>query len=145
MTTTAMMAAMAKHAIVLLHVRAEIMVITRYNNNNMNGHILGTFLPAPQKFCTNIFFLQSCIECHVYATCSNGDLYDNRPCPADLAWDDNKKRCQYTSDTCPGIGDCGGQGGDVCDCITSCEGLADGDYQSCLGELLVFAFGETVN
>ena len=34
---------------------------------------------------------QSCVGCHVYATCSNGRKYDNRPCPANLVWDDNVK------------------------------------------------------
>ncbi|KAI0236321.1 hypothetical protein LSAT2_013114, partial [Lamellibrachia satsuma] len=35
---------------------------------------------------------QSCIGCHVYVTCSNGIKYNNRPCPANLVWDDNVKR-----------------------------------------------------
>ncbi|KAI0207937.1 hypothetical protein LSAT2_007383 [Lamellibrachia satsuma] len=43
---------------------------------------------------------QSCVRCNVYVTCSNGDTYDNRPCPAGLVWDDNVKRCEWTSPTC---------------------------------------------
>ena len=43
---------------------------------------------------------QSCLSCDVYLTCSNGLTYDNRPCPADLVWDDNLKRCEWTSSTC---------------------------------------------
>ena len=92
---------------------------------------------------------QSCKGCHVYATCSNGDIYDNRPCPADLVWDDNKKLCDWTSDTCPG----GGTTTHPPDttttkatptttaappptsgpCISSCKGMPNGDYQSCIG------------
>ena len=45
---------------------------------------------------------QSCTSCNVYVTCSNERLIDNRPCapstPA-LVWDDNKKRCEYSSPT----------------------------------------------
>ena len=45
---------------------------------------------------------QSCTSCNVYVSCSNERLYDNRPCapstPA-LVWDDNKKRCEYSSPT----------------------------------------------
>ena len=42
----------------------------------------------------------SCQGCNVYATCSNGLLYDGRPCPANLVWDDNLKRCEWESTTC---------------------------------------------
>ena len=44
----------------------------------------------------------SCVSEHVYASCSNGLLYDERPCaPADppLVWDDILKRCEYEA-TC---------------------------------------------
>lgn len=46
---------------------------------------------------------QSCKGCNVYATCSNGILYDERPCaPSNppLVWDDVVKRCQWRSTTC---------------------------------------------
>jgi len=43
---------------------------------------------------------QSCKGCRVYATCSNGHLTDKRPCPSDLVWDDNVKRCEWKSTTC---------------------------------------------
>ena len=43
---------------------------------------------------------QSCEGCNVYVTCSNGILHPNRPCPANLVWDDNLKRCEWTSTTC---------------------------------------------
>ena len=106
---------------------------------------------------------QSCQGCNVYATCSNEILYDNRPCPAGLVWDDNKKRCEYTSDTCNGDAndddnddtdddnndnnnddnnnndddnnnDNGGEDDDSsCDCVDSCTGMPDGNYQSCHG------------
>ena len=42
----------------------------------------------------------SCTSCQVFVTCSNGYIHDNRPCPAGLMWDDNVKRCDWTSDTC---------------------------------------------
>ncbi|KAI0207365.1 hypothetical protein LSAT2_007983 [Lamellibrachia satsuma] len=41
---------------------------------------------------------QSCIGCHVFVTCTNGRKKDNRPCPANLVWDDNVKRCEWSSD-----------------------------------------------
>jgi len=45
---------------------------------------------------------QSCKSCNVYASCWDGAIMDNRPChPATLVWDDNVKRCEWVSDTCP--------------------------------------------
>ncbi|KAI0221128.1 hypothetical protein LSAT2_027470, partial [Lamellibrachia satsuma] len=45
----------------------------------------------------------SCVRCNVYATCTvGGQFMDNRPCaPATppLVWNDNLKRCDYTSQT----------------------------------------------
>ena len=43
--------------------------------------------------------------CHVFASCSNGILHDNRPCAANTVWDGSIKRCDYTSSTCPGTCD----------------------------------------
>ncbi|KAK2182747.1 hypothetical protein NP493_339g03002 [Ridgeia piscesae] len=43
---------------------------------------------------------QSCVSCHVYVTCSNGAMYDRRPCPAPTVWDDALKRCDWASSTC---------------------------------------------
>ena len=42
---------------------------------------------------------QSCKTCYGYVSCSGGIIYD-RPCPADLVWDDMKKRCEWYSTTC---------------------------------------------
>jgi len=42
---------------------------------------------------------QSCDTCNGFVTCSNG-LLSNMPCPAGLVWDDSKKDCEYTSETC---------------------------------------------
>ncbi|KAK2179746.1 hypothetical protein NP493_474g02011 [Ridgeia piscesae] len=43
---------------------------------------------------------QSCISCNVYVTCmSGGVMFDNRPCPATLVWDDNVKNCRGASAT----------------------------------------------
>ena len=49
---------------------------------------------------------QSCKTCEGYVTCSNGYYFD-RPCAPNhpgakpLVWDDVKKRCEWTSTTCP--------------------------------------------
>lgn len=67
---------------------------------------------------------QSCKSCIVYATCSNGRLYDGRPCPAALVWDDKLKRCEYSSSTCPTA---------TTECVSDCAGKINGDYQSCRG------------
>ena len=71
---------------------------------------------------------QSCKGCHVYVTCSNGENHDNRPCPNGLIWDDLRKRCVSHSTTCKPTGALAKP-----ICVTSCLGLADGDYQSCKG------------
>ena len=42
---------------------------------------------------------QSCKTCYGYVSCSGKILYD-RDCPADLVWDDVKKRCEWSSTTC---------------------------------------------
>ena len=47
-------------------------------------------------------FIVFVVGCHVYASCGAGVFYDNRPCPANLVWDDKLKRCEYNSTTCPG-------------------------------------------
>eukprot|EP00483_Globobulimina_turgida_P006220 UN06230 len=45
----------------------------------------------------------SCVSEFVYATCSNGNLFDARPCAATgpgappLVWDDIRKRCEWYS------------------------------------------------
>ena len=71
---------------------------------------------------------QSCETCEGYVTCAYGRLYD-RPCPANLLWDDERERCLWESRTCnitpttrpvqPG------------ECIESCDGIRAGIYQSC--------------
>jgi len=43
---------------------------------------------------------QACERCSVYHSCFDGTLYPNRPCPAGLVWDDNRKRCDWSSNTC---------------------------------------------
>jgi len=42
---------------------------------------------------------QSCETCNGFVTCSNG-LVNKMPCPGGLVWDDSKKDCEYTSETC---------------------------------------------
>jgi len=44
---------------------------------------------------------QSCYSCGAYATCINGNIIDNRSCPANLVWDDTFKQCLIFSQTCP--------------------------------------------
>lgn len=95
---------------------------------------------------------QSCRGCSVYASCVGGRIYDGRACapatPA-LQWDDYAKQCLYNSSTCTCYrennespkeevnqmivavqDDCKTTGRS---CIRNCEGLDDGDYQSCNG------------
>ena len=73
-------------------------------NKSVNFYLSIYFLVARQCVisCTGLpnGDYQSCQGCNVYATCSNSILYDNRPCPADLVWDDDRKRCELTSTTC---------------------------------------------
>lgn len=45
---------------------------------------------------------QSCRSCDTYISCSNGYMYE-MPCPVGLVWDDNDKRCEWTSTTCTNI------------------------------------------
>eukprot|EP00483_Globobulimina_turgida_P002623 UN02627 len=41
---------------------------------------------------------RSCSSCHVYATCSNGILYDDRACATEaLYWNDQSKTCEVTT------------------------------------------------
>ena len=78
---------------------------------------------------------QSCNGCNVYLTCSNEITHDDRPCPDGLVWDDNLKRCEWESTTC-GTNACSDTdctGDDCVDCVSSCENMPDGDYQSCNG------------
>eukprot|EP01084_Bolivina_argentea_P103902 186082_1 len=42
----------------------------------------------------------SCDGPDYYVSCGDGVLYDERPCPGDLVWDDNNKQCDYSS-SCP--------------------------------------------
>ncbi|XP_067677868.1 uncharacterized protein [Haliotis asinina] len=44
---------------------------------------------------------QSCNGCNVYVTCHAGRIFDNRPCPPGLVFDNNVKHCDRTSPTCP--------------------------------------------
>merc|ERR1712121_217419 len=41
----------------------------------------------------------SCLGCHVYATCSNEIISDNRPCPSELIWDNKLRLCLQESST----------------------------------------------
>ncbi|KAI0237327.1 hypothetical protein LSAT2_012188, partial [Lamellibrachia satsuma] len=76
---------------------------------------------------------QSCFSCNAYASCGGGIFYGNRPCPGTLEWDDHAKNCVMSSATCGGgpLPDCGGTSPG--DCISCCNGVPDGNYQSCNG------------
>ena len=76
---------------------------------------------------------QSCKACDVYVSCVGGTIFSNRPCVIGTVWDDNLKRCEFKSSTCWNIGTIEPITEQEDDCIVSCSGLADGDYQSCLG------------
>lgn len=46
---------------------------------------------------------QSCRGCSIYASCTNGNIIDSRPCAyswPSLQWDDFSKKCKYSSRTC---------------------------------------------
>ena len=43
---------------------------------------------------------QSCKSCGVYASCVAGKLFDERPCPSGLRWDNIAKKCLRRSRTC---------------------------------------------
>ncbi|KAI0228152.1 hypothetical protein LSAT2_021380 [Lamellibrachia satsuma] len=44
---------------------------------------------------------QSCFSCNHYVTCVAGRMVGGqRPCPEKIIWDDNLKRCEWTSNTC---------------------------------------------
>ena len=95
---------------------------------------------------------QSCKTCEGYVSCSNGYYFD-RPCAPNhpgakpLVWDDVKKRCEYESTTCPstapsstavpplssstGPSTTSGHPGTPGTCVSDCNGMPDGDYQSC--------------
>lgn len=82
------------------------------------------------KSCAGIGYgnYQSCLGCSVFATCVSGILYDSRPCPPGLKWDDHTKTCEVSSTTCqPGAPPPSNT------CVSSCAGVASGDYQSCRG------------
>ena len=95
--------------------------------------------PACVKSCKGIRdgHYHSCNGCHVFASCTNGFLIDNRPCPANLVWHEFAKSCMYFSSTCPvrpqqqrlePMEAMKGQES----CVSSCVGVVDGDYASCL-------------
>lgn len=89
----------------------------------------------------------SCLSCSFYATCVNGIIYDGRPCPAGLTWDDINKMCTYESPTCKEVQaeepvtpvpaspttEVARRSASDHSCIRSCTGVPDGDYHSCLG------------
>merc|ERR1719244_1062135 len=73
---------------------------------------------------------QSCLGCKIFATCANGLLFDERPCPqAGTVWDDRVKECRWASSTCSE----GPPRPTGPSCILTCQGKPDGDYQSCTG------------
>lgn len=67
---------------------------------------------------------QSCDSCEQYVVCRKGKLV-RRSCPRGRVWDDDIKRCARTSATCQE------QVGSGCGCVTSCDSMEDGEYQSC--------------
>merc|ERR1711931_117370 len=92
---------------------------------------------------------QSPDGCHYYVSCANNHIERKRPCPTLgvilLDWDDNLKKCEYYSETCPDdpvtpeitIPTLAPEPGpDPCNpCIRNCDGkpLAKQRYQSCNG------------
>ncbi|KAL3884579.1 hypothetical protein ACJMK2_024711 [Sinanodonta woodiana] len=70
---------------------------------------------------------QYCPDCRKYVACSNGYKHI-MPCPAKLVWDDNLKRCEWMSSTCPGSTTARTT---ISVCETSCVGKIYGEYQYC--------------
>ncbi|KAK3591080.1 hypothetical protein CHS0354_005477 [Potamilus streckersoni] len=86
---------------------------------------------------------QYCPDCQKYVACSNGYKYI-MPCPANLVWDDTKRRCEWTSSTCtasiptrtttsvrrttPNIQPTTDSS---TECVHSCFGKSNGNYQYC--------------
>ena len=68
----------------------------------MNFIFVLRFVGACIKSCEGLSSgnYQSCGGCDVYATCSNGQLIDNRPCSVGTEWDDEIKNCVFSSNTC---------------------------------------------
>ncbi|KAL3884544.1 hypothetical protein ACJMK2_024678 [Sinanodonta woodiana] len=78
-------------------------------------------------------YYQYCSNCHQYVTCVYGIMYI-RPCPDDLVWDDEAKKCIWTSKTCDAKSlsrrfplEVVTQKG----CVDSCFGVQNGEYQHC--------------
>lgn len=89
----------------------------------------------------------SCMGCLYFATCTNGYLVDSRKCAwfGGLFWDDNAKRCEWTSSTCNLViyerprddqitmNLQARQHASNHGCVNNCYGVQNGDYQSCYG------------
>jgi len=142
------------------HLDDDDFATTEWSEWNITTEATTTVSDEPEKSacissCKNVRDgnYQSCLGCSVYASCANGYLYDNRPCPAGLVWDDITKACQYVSSTCQAESEVpeviepeyeatlspapatteATRVSNNHPCIRSCAGVPDGDYHSCLG------------
>ncbi|XP_046560769.1 proprotein convertase subtilisin/kexin type 5-like isoform X2 [Haliotis rubra] len=80
---------------------------------------------------------QSCKGCSLYASCRQRRIRLNK-CSPGTFWDDSLKRCEKNSSTCPGPTLAHpwphpGPSPPSNRCVSSCAGVRDGDYQSCIG------------
>merc|ERR1711988_1252433 len=72
---------------------------------------------------------QACYTCDGFIKCSNERLFYFECAQAGLVWDDNAKRCEWESSTCHVEPETTRR--PAGDCVTSCAGMLDGDYQAC--------------
>ncbi|KAK3596736.1 hypothetical protein CHS0354_036360 [Potamilus streckersoni] len=78
-------------------------------------------------------YYQYCLSCQQYVTCVYGIMYI-RPCPDDLEWDDEAKKCVWTSTTCDAKSNSRRFPLEVVapkGCVDSCFGVQNGEYQYC--------------
>ena len=73
---------------------------------------------------------QTCHNCVSFAICTSGQM-EYEYCPLGMYYDDNRRGCFQTSDTChhcalPDMCDNTGSG-----CVSRCGGMEDGFYQAC--------------
>ena len=63
----------------------------------------------------------SCKGCERFMYCHKGEMFDVYTCPDGEFWDDIAKDCLNTTSTCHPLRNC----------VQTCEGIDNGNYQSC--------------
>merc|ERR1712113_1140724 len=78
---------------------------------------------------------QSCKRCDGFVKYANERLFEMDCAEGGLVWDNNVKRCEWESSTCQAPsttteGSTNNKNKNK-NCVSSCTGMPDGDYQSC--------------